>query len=315
MIPTTAIVILNWNSREMTADCIRSLLAMDSQDFQVVVVDNGSHDGSPEYLKREFPQVTLLPQERNLGFAKGCNVGTRYALAQGCDYVLLLNNDTVVDPHFLSALVESAEKHPLAAVLSPKIYFFDLPDQFWWAGGQFSLWTGMAKHWGWKQKDVGQFDHERSIDWTTGCAPFLRASALREVGLLDENFFLVAEDLDLSLRLRHAGYEVCYVPQAKLWHKAGVDTRKNSMAPTSMLCATRNLLWIEHRYASTAQLMIFWPNFLLRYAGYFIALNLIRGDFRSAWAVLKGIAAFASVRVPPSAQAAAFEEVRTPKAS
>jgi GT2 family glycosyltransferase len=312
---STAIVILNWNSRDMTAECIRSLLAMDCKDYHIIVVDNGSHDGSPEYLRQQFPRITLLPQQRNLGFALGCNIGMRHALENGFDYVLPLNNDTVVDPHFLSALLEAAERHPAAGLLSPKIYFYDFPDRFWWAGGQYSLWTGITKHFGWKQKDIGQFDCACPIDWATACAPFLHASALRKVGLFDENFFLVAEDLDLSLRLRRAGYEIWYTPQAKLWHKTGVDTRRNAMAPASTLCGTRNLLWIAHRYASASQLVTLWPNFLLRYAGYYIALNIIRGDFRSAWSVVQGIAAFGAMRVPPGVRTAALEEVRTQKAN
>jgi hypothetical protein len=200
-------------------------------------------------------------------------------------------------------------------MLSPKIYFFDLPQQFWWAGGQFSLWTGVPKHLGWKQKDLGQFDCPRPIDWATGCAPFLRASALRRVGLFDEDFFVVGEDLDLSLRLRRAGYEIWYVPQAKLWHKAGEDTRRNSARPASVCSGMRNLLWIMHKHASIWQWATFWPIFLVCYLGYFIALNIFRGDLRSAWAAMRGVAAFGALRIRSSGRPAALEEAGTQKAN
>src|SRR5438105_4534823 len=93
-----AVIILNWNNHRMTSECIHSLLAMDAANFEIVVIDNGSSDGSPDMLRQEFPQITLLPQATNLGFAAGCNVGVRYALAKGTEYVLLLNNDTFLAP-------------------------------------------------------------------------------------------------------------------------------------------------------------------------------------------------------------------------
>jgi GT2 family glycosyltransferase len=295
----TAIIILNWNSREMTAECIRSILAMDAMDYEIMVVDNGSRDGSVDYLQNEFPKITLLPQENNLGFAAGCNVGIRRALGEKFDFILLINNDTVVDRAFLSMLLKEAGSFQEAAILSPKIYFYDMPGRFWWAGGIFSLWVGIPQHVGRKQTDVGQYDSPRPIDWATGCAALIRCDTLRCVGLFDEKLFGNGEDLDLSLRLRQAGYQIRFVPGAKIWHKEGVDYRKNAGEHVRKFTGTRNLLWTMHQYARTLQWISFLPNFIVRHALFYILLSIWRKDYRSAKAVCEGIVAFFQMRSNP----------------
>jgi GT2 family glycosyltransferase len=288
----TAVIVLNWNSREMTAECIGSLLRMRGGDYQVLVVDNGSRDGSVEYLRREFPRVAVLPQKRNLGFAAGCNVGIKEGLKQGAKYVLPINNDTVVDVRFLEELVSAADRHPQAAMISPKIYFGDAPDILWWAGGAFNLWSGIPKMIGRKERDGGQFDAERPIDWATGCAALIRCEVLKEIGLFDERFFGNGEDLDLSVRMRRAGYEVWFAPGSKLWHKEGVDYRKNVGEQMRKFTGTRNSLYLMYKHAGPLQWLSFAPNFLVRHVFPYIALSLVRADFRSAWAVVRGLGAF-----------------------
>jgi GT2 family glycosyltransferase len=115
---------------------------------------------------------------------------------------------------------------------------------------------------------------------------------LRETGFFDESFFGNGEDLDLSLRVRQGGYRVMFAPKAKLWHKEGVDYRKNAGEYLRKFTGTRNLLYIMRRYARTAQWFTFLPNFLVRYVAFYVALSLVRRDYRSAWAVLRGIVAF-----------------------
>lgn len=285
-------VILNWNSREMTAECIRSLVKMKAQEYEIIVVDNGSKDGSVGYLASQFPQITILPQPHNIGFAAGCNVGMRWALERGAKYVLPLNNDTIVDADFLSELERVAEQHPEAAIVSPRIYFWDLPDRLWWAGGEFSLWTGIAKHVGRKEVDKGQFCRDKETDWATGCAVLLKCEVLREVGLFDERFFGNGEDLDLSLRIRKAGYQIWYAAKAKLWHKEGADYRKNVGEQMRKFTGTRNCLYVMYKHATVIQWITFIPNFIIRYVAFYIILSVIKADFLSAWAVIRGVGAF-----------------------
>jgi len=294
---TTAIVLLNWNSGDMTTECIRSLLKMTAESYEIIVVDNGSQDGSVEYLRGQFPAITILPQEHNLGFAAGCNVGIKLALEKGVKFVSLLNNDTVVDPQFLTELERVADEHPEAAVISPKIYFWDMPNRLWWAGGVFSLWTGIAKHIGRKEVDRGQFERNADVDWATGCAALIRSEVLEQVGLFDESFFAYSEDLDFSLRIKKAGYKIWYAPNARLWHKEGVVCRKNVGEYLRKFLSTRNLLFVMRRHARRIQWLTFLPNFVFRYVAFYILLSLVRGDYRSAWAVVQGIFAFLGTRL------------------
>jgi GT2 family glycosyltransferase len=292
----TTVVVLNWNSHEMTAECIRSLLAMDGAERKILVVDNGSTDGSVELLPQEFPQITVLPQGRNLGFAAGCNVGMRHALAAGAVYVLLVNNDTIVDRCLLQALLDEAERHPEAAMISPKIYYYDSPDRLWWVGGTFSHRTGIPKHLDLRKRDIGQHNVARNIDWATGCVLLIRVRALHDAGLFDEQFFGHVEDVDLSLRVRAAGYSIRYAPLAKVWHKEGVDYRKNAGEHARVFTGSRNLLWLMHKHATRYQWLTFLPNFVVRHVLALVLYSVRRGDFRSAWAVFQGIAAFLRMR-------------------
>jgi GT2 family glycosyltransferase len=272
---------------------------MDATEYDIIVVDNGSRDGSVSYLRNEFPNVSVFPQDTNLGFAAGCNIGMRHALAKDFEYILLINNDTAVDSGFLTALLEQAQREPGAAIVSPKIYFYDYPDRFWWAGGVFSTWVGIPEHVGRKQPDIGQYDLAAPIDWATGCAVLIRCDALRQVGLFDEKLFGNGEDLELSLRMRNAGYRIWFAPRAKIWHKEGIDYRKNAGEHTRIFTGTRNLLWIMHRHAGPIKWISFLPNFVCRYALFYILLSIWRGDFRSAKAVCEGILAFVRMRFHP----------------
>jgi GT2 family glycosyltransferase len=295
----TLIVVLNWNTYEMTKECIQSLLAMDGDSFEILIIDNGSQDGSVEYLRQAFPKIALIANARNLGFASGSNVGMRLALEQGADYVLLVNNDTVVKPDLLAELLAESERHPKAGLLSPKIYYADHPDRIWWAGGTYSLWQGVPRHLGWKEKERGQYETARVIDWATGCVVLLRCDALLKTGLFDDKMFANAEDLDLSLRMRSVGWEVRYVPAAKLWHKEGFATRRNAGEHVRYFTSIRNLLWVMHKHARTLHWLTFCPYFLVRYVFVLVFKSLCRGNLKSARAVLGGVAAFWRMKYRP----------------
>jgi GT2 family glycosyltransferase len=297
--PRVHVVVLNWNSPQMTADCLRSLLATSAGSFRIVVVDNGSRDNSVGYLRGAFPEVEVIANDRNLGFAGGCNVGIRHALAEGADYILLANNDTIVDPGLLPELMAHAEAHPEAGILSPKIYYADPSDALWWAGGVFNIWTGLAAHVDRQKKDTGNHDLPRVLDWATGCVMLLRCEALRRTGLFDELIFATGEDVDLSLRTIKAGYVVKYVPAARVWHREGVDLRKNAGQHVRNFLMVRNHLWVMHKHAQNYHWIIFWPFFFSFYLPKMMILNLGRGDLRSCKAVLQGVVAFWKMLLNP----------------
>ena len=292
MTQRTAIIILNWNGHEMTAECIRSVLAMDIQDCHIIVVDNGSTDGSAEILPQEFPQITVLRQETNLGFAAGCNVGMRYALANGAEYILLLNNDTVVAPDFLTEMLSAIEDDPRIGAVCPKIYFADEPELLWYAGADFSLWTGRFKVRGWRELDRGQFGQVREITQATGCAVLARRGALCDVKLFDEQFWAYVEDLDWSIRFLQRGYRLVFIPKARIWHCDGATAVKSlgsgSQAIRQFL-STRNMVLLARKHVRWWQLPTYLLGFFVTHIVFYTALRLWRRDFRALIAIYRGL--------------------------
>jgi GT2 family glycosyltransferase len=218
-LPRVTIVILNWNGWEVTSDCLNSLKQISYPNYNIVIVDNGSTDCSIERLSAAFPDVELIKNERNLGFAGGNNVGIRYALKRGAQYILLLNNDTVVSSSFLASMIRVAEQNPKIGILNPKIYYLDPPGRIWYAGGQFSLWKGFAHHIGQRKRDDARYANTREVSFITGCAFLIKAEVIAQIGLLDERFFMVCEDTDWSLRSLKAGFKAVYVADAVVLHR------------------------------------------------------------------------------------------------
>ncbi len=217
------IVVVNWNGKDVTLDCLRSIKNVTYPKYTVIVVDNASSDHSVESFRSEFPEVVVLKQEKNLRFAGGNNVGIKYAMEHGAEAVLLLNNDTTVHPEFLTHLVERLKKDPATGMVAPKIYYHDDQKRIWFAGGEISLWTGTMRHTGIREIDHGQHDQPGKIDYATGCCVLVRSSAIEKVGVLDESYFIYTEDADWSMRVRKAGFTILYEPAAKVWHKLSVS--------------------------------------------------------------------------------------------
>jgi GT2 family glycosyltransferase len=219
--PLVFSVILNWNGIADTRECIQSLQQAQYPNNRIILVDNGSEGGEAAALRAEFGgSVHLIESETNLGFAGGANLGIRHALAQGADYVLLLNNDTTVDLGFLTALVEAAQSRPDAAALCAKAYYYAEPDVIYSTGGSVNLWTATAKQIGNGQRDRGQFDRAAMRDYSDGVCMLIPRLALETVGLLDEDYFSYWEETDWCTRARQKGLRCYYVPDAKIWHKA-----------------------------------------------------------------------------------------------
>jgi len=221
------VIILNWNGKEDTIECLRSVQALDYPHYQVLVVDNASSDGSPEQIRVAFLDVELIVNEVNLGYAGGINVGIKRALEEGADYVLLLNNDTLVDERLLAELLKAGESDPQIGILTPKIYYHG-GTRIWFAGADKRrfppgiAWPGHGK------LDGPAYSRQREVDYATGCGIMIKAEVLRAVGLFDTTYFMYHEDLDLCERAKRAGYKVVYVPSAKMWHKVSASTGERS---------------------------------------------------------------------------------------
>ncbi|RPH33050.1 glycosyltransferase family 2 protein [bacterium] len=221
--PRVAVIVVNWNGRDITLECLHSLSALTYPRADLIVVDNGSSDGSVEAIRARYPDVTLLTMPENLRFAGGNNAGMREALARGADMVLLLNNDTVVDAEFLTRLVARMEANPSYGMVAPKIFYFGQPDRLWFAGGTISMWAGTMRHIGIREVDCGQYDTVREIGYASGCCILVRAEVIRKIGMLDESYHMYTEDADWSMRARRGGYALVFEPAARVWHKLSVS--------------------------------------------------------------------------------------------
>jgi GT2 family glycosyltransferase len=259
--PLVFIIVLNWNGKDDTLECLSSLQKLDYPNFETVVVDNGSVDGSEEAIRASFPSVCFIQTGRNLGYAGGNNVGIKHALSHGADYVWLLNNDTTVDPMALTALVETAQADPRIAFVGSKIFFYDKPNMIWCAGGTIDLAEGgRTDHPGMGQEDHGQFDSISDVGYVTGCSLLASRAAIEAVGFLPEEYFLYFEETDWSLAAQRKGYRTVMAPASLVWHKyAEVGDYKNRFIYYSF----RNRIRIVRKYAPRHILKAFQVNLSL----------------------------------------------------
>jgi GT2 family glycosyltransferase len=263
--PQVFVVVLNWNGLNDTLRCLESLAAAKVPSASVIVVDNGSRDDPVVQISRRFPEVTVLANVTNEGFAGGCNQGIAVALERGAAYVLLLNNDTTVAPDFLDHLVQAAETHRRAGMLGPKILFHDRPDRIWFAGNKtnYSFGRSLALgHRGWNEVDRGQYDKIESVGFLTGCAVLIRRELIADVGAFDPDFFAYFEDGDLCLRALAAGYQLLFVPRARVWHRAATSGGDNSSySPLTVYLTVRNRLLFMRKHGRWWGWFVFVPAF------------------------------------------------------
>ena len=218
-----SVVIPNWNGLEFLRIVLPSLETQTDGDFSVTVVDNGSEDGSVEWLRREWPHVTVVALPENLGFAPAVNAGIR---ASGGEFVALLNNDLELDPRWLEEMVATLRAHPDAASAGGKMLNYGRRDLIDDAGNEFS-WYGVGFARGKGERDNGRFDQPARVFAACAGAALYRRAALDEVGLMDEDFFAYAEDLDWGFRARLAGYDCWYQPAAVSYHMGGATSARS----------------------------------------------------------------------------------------
>ena len=251
------VVLLNWNSGAFTIHCINSLRAGTKIPERIVVVDNASTDNSADTISRQFPEVKLIRNDKNLGFTGGNNIGIRIFLKERIDYIWLLNNDTEVDRHCLEYLLNEFAKDPTVSATTGKILYPPPDKNIWYAGATFNYWTLRTYDRGALEKDEGQYDEAEDVPFISGCCMMVRRNAFEKIGLLDQNFFAYSEDFDWCLRALKSGLRLRYVPNAVLYHRVSASIQKNrgkiSGGTTSLLSVyvnTRNRIFIIRKHAS-----------------------------------------------------------------
>lgn len=212
--PLFSVVIPHWNGRQFLDDCLNSLRQQSYESIEVIIVDNHSEDGSQAYIKQHYPEVTLIELAENRGFTGACNAGME--TAQG-EIIALLNNDTEVDPHWAQAIVSAFEAHDDVGLVASKMLLFDQRDHIHTVGDGFTL-DGRAFNRGVWEEDSGQYDDEAYVFGACGGSSAYRRVVLDEIGLLDDDYFFLLEDIDLAWRAQLAGWRTLYTPHAIVYH-------------------------------------------------------------------------------------------------
>lgn len=256
--PSVAVIIVNWNRRDDTLECLDSLTKLTYPNWRAILVDNGSTDGSARAVRDRYPDVKVIESPVNLRFAGGNNLGLKDVLEEGGDYCLLLNNDATVESDFLNHLVEAASFDQSVGLVGPKILYHHRPDVIWFAGGVLKPAWGYVRHFGLRQVDDGRFDEQRQVSFLTGCCLLIRRDVIDRVGLLDEGFYLYSEDADYCLRSMKAGYKLIYEPKARIYHKVSKSSG-GAYHPAKWRRRYRSLFRLVKKHTSP----ITWPLFAL----------------------------------------------------
>jgi GT2 family glycosyltransferase len=218
------IVVLTWNNYADAAECLASLATIRYPNYCVLLVDNGSTDGTPERVRAAFPDVTLLQNSTNLGTPAGYNVGFRYALDRGADYVLMCHNDMTLDPDLVTHLVQ-ADSVRQAGILVPIVYYQQRPEQVWSAGARYRRFPPAVVM---EKRVFTPASGYHQLEYAIGCGILISRKAFVLAGFLDETYRFAYEDLDLSKRVREAGLLILQVRHAKAWHKVSRTTKPGS---------------------------------------------------------------------------------------
>lgn len=248
---------------------LESLYKITYPVFEVIVVDNASPNDDPAIILKQFPQVIFVRSDQNLGFAGGNNLGIRKASGE---FILLLNNDTEVDPGFLEPLVDKLQSDPNIGAVSPKIKFFSNPDTFQYAGlSEMNPYTIRSHGIGFRMKDSGQYDKDRLTAFVHGAAMLIPVSVIRKVGMMAETYFLYYEELDWGIRISNAGYQLWYVHNSVVYHKESMSTGKLSPLKTyymnraRILYLRRNVHGFNFMVAVLFQLFVAIPKNMVRF--------------------------------------------------
>lgn len=241
--PTVAIIVLNWNNYEDTAKCMDSLGDVEYPNYEIIVVDNGSIDGSGKKLDEKYSEVTVLFNESNLGFAAGVNKGIKNALEEGFEYIFLLNNDAIVEPTFLTPVIKTAEENERVAAVGSVQYQMS-SDDIVTAGGE--LIPIFAKQRMYKEvQDNGEY----LAEFISGGAICLRAKAIREIGLFDERYFFAFEDVDFSYEAIKNGWSLYINPDSIVYHEVGGTS--GAQNAFRFYHSTRNRLYFASKHLTS----------------------------------------------------------------
>lgn len=279
--PKVFVLILTYNGKQWIEDCLPSVLEMDYPEFEAVVIDNGSSDGTIEYLRNEFPTVYTLSITQNVGYARGFNAGLEYAAKHGAEYFLIMNNDTVIDRGALSALVETAVSEEQAGFVTGKVYFFDRPDTLQSVGKYEDpvIWSG--RDIGRGEVDTAQFEAVAERSFADDVFILVSRELYETIGGYDPEFFLQCEEMDWQIRAKKRGWRIYFTPSAKIWHRVSA-TSGGDGSPMVGYFEFRNRTIVLAKHGGVRRFTRY-----LVWGGTVAFLRLIRGITRLNWTTTK----------------------------
>ncbi len=241
--PLLSVIIPNWNGKKFLSECIDSLKEQTFRDFEVILVDNGSTDGSAEFAEERYDKfIRVIRNQKNLGFTGGNNVGIGAARGK---YIVLLNNDTWAEPTWLEELAKAASLDPPVGMWASKVRSYFQRNRIE-AVGELTYWDGLNRAKGQYEIDNGQYEEMEEILFPPGCGGMFRKTVFDEIGLFDEDFFAYGDDAEIGIRARLAGWKCYYVPRAVVYHKNSGSTGQYS--PFKAFYVERNRFWITVKY-------------------------------------------------------------------
>ena len=292
--PKIAIIIINWNTYQLTFNCLKSLELCTYKNKIIFFVDNGSNDGSGDKIALEFPEINCINNQKNEGFTGANNKALKVILKQNFDYVLLLNNDTEVKPDFLSLMQASMDSDNNLAATQPLILDFPNKNTIWNAGGSFNTFFGLSKtrYKGMMYKP--NLKIETLTEWISGCCILVKIAVIKEVGLLDNRFFAYFEDVDWSIRMTNLGYKLGVVPKSIIYHHSSGSTKRNNttnegnLSPYAHYLNVRNHIYLIKKHNFLFNSLGSWIYQIIKitsYSTYFI----LRGRFSKFKIVWSGL--------------------------
>lgn len=280
--PLVYVVVLAWNHKDDTRECLESFLRSDYGNARFVVVDNASSDGTVDMLRQDFPQVEVLEAATNLGIAGGYNLGLAHGLAHGAAYVLVCNNDLLIDVAMLSRLVEALSADPRRGMAMPKIYhYYGDRTRLWCPGAYWRRFPPAVKMIA-DVPDGPAYARLHPIEFAPSCCLLISRAALEKAGQFDTGYFFYFDDWDYSMRLRRAGFSIYFVPEARLWHKVSVSTQKSDKPSRWWRIMGQSTVRYYRRYTNLATLLTF--------AGWFAVRETITGKVGRVLPFLGGVA-------------------------
>jgi hypothetical protein len=217
-----AIIIVNWKQYQLTKLCLYSLQKIKYDNYQIILIDNESNPKELKKIKNQFDKIITFPNQKNLGFTGANNIGIEYAIKNDFEYVMLINNDTEVEKNFINPLIEVLEKNQNFGAAQPLILNYYNRNKVWSAGGFLN------KFFGYTYVIKSPEGIKKNIDWITGCCFFLRTDVIKKIGLLDEKFFAYYEDVDWSIRIKNAGYDLAFVKSSVVYHHGSKSSKNES---------------------------------------------------------------------------------------